>query len=159
MLRPDSRPQRIAFAPVDLTVITKREASIFACLTDVIVDPTAPLPAVVDTDAVLFLDRWLERSPAPQRIGLRALLLLTEVGPLLTGFRHRLRRLPPEERLRYVRRLQHAPLPLVRQVSKLVNGMATLSYYGDDAVMRLVGYDPDVNLARGRALREREARP
>jgi hypothetical protein len=142
-----------------LTLISPREASIFACLIDAVVDPAPPLPPVWETDAVLFLDRWLARSPQPQRSGLRVLLYLTEVGPLLVGFRRRMRRLAPEQRLRYVRRLERAPLAPVRQISKLVNGMATLAYYGDDAVMALLGYDADTNVARGRALRAAEGRP
>ncbi len=142
-----------------LTVISKREASIFACLIDTIVAPAAPLPPVRETDAVAFLDRWLARSPRPQRVGLRILIHVTELGPLLSGFSHRMRRLSRPQRLRYVRRLERAPLTPVRQISKLVAGMATLAYYGDDTVMRMLGYDPEANLARGRGVREREGRP
>jgi hypothetical protein len=142
-----------------LSVISAREASIFGCLIDTTVEPVAPLPAVRDTDAVAFFDRWLARSPMPQRVGLRVLLYAAEVGPVLSGFRHRLRRLTPPERLRYLRRLERAPLPPVRQIVKLIVGMATLAYYGDDQVMRLLGYDAAANVARGRALRDREGRP
>ena len=142
-----------------LSVITPREASIFACLIDTVVDPAPPLPPVQDTDAVEFLDRWLGRSPPPQRIGLRALLYAVEIGPLSAGFGGRLRGLSRADRLRYVRRLERAPLPPLRQIAKLVNGMATLAYYGDDAVMRLLGYDADANVARGRELRAAEGRP
>jgi hypothetical protein len=144
---------------VSFTTISSREASIFACLIDAVVAPAPPLPPVRETDAAAFLDLWLARSPAPQRTGLRVLLHLVEVGPLLAGFRARLRRLAPAERLAYVRRIEHAPLPPLRQLSKLVNGMATLAYYGDDEVMRLLGYDAAANVARGRALRERDGRP
>ncbi len=139
--------------------MSRREASIFACLIDAVVAPAAPLPPVHHTDAVAFLDRWLARSPGPQRAGLRAVIHAVEIGPLLSGFSHRMRRLAPAQRLRYVRRLERAPLPPLRQIAKLVNGMATLAYYGDDAVMRLLGYDADANLARGRELRERDGRP
>jgi hypothetical protein len=34
-----------------------------------------------------------------------------------------------------------------------------LAYYGDDDVMRQIGYDADANVARGRELRRREGRP
>jgi hypothetical protein len=47
----------------------------------------------------------------------------------------------------------------VRQLTKVMKGAAFLSYYGDDAVMRQVGYDAHANVERGRALRLREGRP
>ncbi len=140
-------------------VISTREAAIFECLIETVVEPAAPLPPAADTDAVAFLDRWLARSPAPQRFGLRALLHAADVGPLLSGFRHRLRRLAPADRLRYLHRVERVPLAPLRQIVKLAAGMATLAYYGDDHVMRLLGYDADANVARGRALRAGEGRP
>jgi hypothetical protein len=142
-----------------LGTISAREASILACLADTVVDPIAPLPPVQETDAVAFVDRWLGRSPSLQRFGLRALLHLVELGPLLSGFRRRLGRLPRAQRLHYLQRLEHAPLCTVRQLVHLVCGMCTLAYYGDDRVMALLGYDADANVARGRGLREREGRP
>ena len=42
---------------------------------------------------------------------------------------------------------------------KLVKGAAYLSYYGDDGVMRRIGYDADANVRRGRQLRRLEGRP
>ena len=42
-----------------LSVLTPREASIFACVCDTVVAPAPVLPPVRDTDAVGFLDRWL----------------------------------------------------------------------------------------------------
>ncbi len=47
----------------------------------------------------------------------------------------------------------------MRQLAKLVKGFAFLSYYGDDGVMRRIGYDADSNVARARELRITEARP
>jgi hypothetical protein len=44
-------------------------------------------------------------------------------------------------------------------VYKLIKGAAQLSYWGDDALMRSVGYDADANVRRGRELRAREGRP
>jgi hypothetical protein len=36
--------------------------------------------------------------------------------------------------------------------------LAKLAYYGDDGVMRTLGYDPDAVVERGRRLRREEAR-
>ena len=101
----------------------------------------------------------MARSPAPNRAGIRVLLYAFEAGPLLAGFRRRARRLAPADRLRYVERVEHAPVPQIRQIAKLMKGMSFVSYYGDDALLRALGYDPDANLERGRELRAREGRP
>src|SRR5438093_860564 len=77
----------------DLRVLSGREASIFACLTDAVVAPEPPLPPVRETDAVRFFDEWLSLVPRPNRAGMRALLWAAELAPLVSGFGGRLRRL------------------------------------------------------------------
>jgi predicted signal transduction protein with EAL and GGDEF domain len=139
--------------------ISGREASIFACLTDTVVAPDPLLPPVRETDAVAFFDRWVSRVPRLNRVGLRVVLWAIELGPLVTGRRHRLRRLPVDERAGFLRDLERAPRAEVRQVMKLIKGAAFLSYYGDDRVMRRVGYDADANVRRGRELRRLDGRP
>lgn len=142
-----------------LRAITPREASIFACLCDTVVAPEPALPPVRETDAALFFDRWMDRSPRPNRLGLRALLHVVEIAPLALGFGRRLRALGPGERAECLQRVERrAPAPL-RQLTKLVKGMAFLAYYGDDRVMLRVGYDAEANARRGRELRAMEGRP
>lgn len=142
-----------------LRAISGREASIFACVTDTIVAPEPALPAVRHTSAVAFFDRWLERSPRLNRLGLRALLYLAELAPLATGAGARLRRLDDPARARALEALAASRSASARQIVKLIKGVACLAYYGDDAVMRRLGYDPDVVVARARALRASEGRP
>jgi hypothetical protein len=142
-----------------LRALTPREASIFACVTDVLVTPEPALPAVRDTDAVAFFDDWMMRSPALNRIGMRALLYVLELSPLATGRGARLRRLGRSQRADWLRAIERAPNAQVRLVLKLVRSAAQLSYYGDDRVLGLCGYDADANLRRGRELRIREGRP
>jgi hypothetical protein len=101
----------------------------------------------------------MARSPRLNRAGIRVLLYAVEAGPLLAGFGRRLRRLSPTDRLRFVERVEHAPIPQLRQIAKLVKGMSFVSYYGDDGILRVLGYDPEANLARGRAIRAAEGRP
>jgi hypothetical protein len=139
-----------------LATLSRREADIFACLAETVVAPAAPLPPVRETDAVASFDRQLTAAPALNRNGLRGTLLALELGPRLARRGGRLRRLPAEERLAFLRSLEASPRlrPLVQAVAAL----AQLSYYGDDGVMRLLGYDPDANLARARALRANEGR-
>jgi hypothetical protein len=130
--------------------MTGRELSIFACVTDVVVAPVAPLPAVRDTDAASAFARSLEAAPALNALGLRAVLLALELAPLALGFGARLRRLAPAERERALERLDRGLLaPLVKAMRSLVH----LHYYGDLGVMRLLGYDPEAVVARAAAVR------
>ena len=142
-----------------LAVLTPREASIFECVCDTVVAPAAALPPVRDTDAVRFFDSWLARAPRPNRVALRGLLNLAEVTPRLRGFRHGLRALPERERERLLFELERAARPRIRQLVKLLKGMTFLSYYGDDRVMRRLGYDAEERVRRARELRAREGRP
>jgi len=144
---------------VKLRAISPREASIFACLTDTAVAPEPVLPPVRETDATVFFDEWMSLSPQLIARGVRSLLYAFEVAPLLLGFGHRLRRLDVDDRARFLKRVEKAPVVQVRQVAKLVKSFAFFAYYGDDRVMRRCGYDADANLRRGRELRAREGRP
>jgi hypothetical protein len=144
---------------VTLATLTPREASIFACVCDTVVAPEPVLPPVRETDAVAFLDRWLAAAPGLNRTGLRALLYAAELSPRLVGLRGRLRELPGEDRARALAALESARRREVRELVKLLKGLACLSYYGDHAVMLRLGYDAGANAARGRELRAAEARP
>jgi hypothetical protein len=144
---------------MSLATLTAREASIFACLTDTVVAPEPVLPPVRETTAVEFLDRWLTRAPRLNSFGLRGLLYVVELSPLLAGQRHRLRRLDVAGRAAVLERLDSARSPVARQVVKLLKGIACLSYYGDDRVMLQLGYDADANVERARRLRAEEGRP
>jgi hypothetical protein len=135
--------------------MTRREADIFACLVDTVVAPGGPLPPVGQTDAVPAFNEYLQRSPAAGRLALRGALLALELGPRALGFRARLRRLSPDRRTAYLRRLQDGPLGAAMT---MLRGLAQISYYGDERVMRLLGYDAAANVARGRALRAAEGR-
>jgi hypothetical protein len=138
--------------------ISGREASIFACFTDAVVAPEPVLPPVRETDAVAFFDRWMERLPRANRVGMRTLLLAAELAPLLTHGR-RLRRLDRDRRGDWVQRVEHSRHGNVRVLMKLMESAAQLSYYGNDAVLGRLGYDAEANLQRGRRLRAAEGRP
>jgi hypothetical protein len=144
---------------VRLQAISSREASIFACLCDTVVAPEPVLPPVRETDAVEFFDSWMARSPRMNRAGLRAILYAAELAPRLAGFGARLRALTEDERARALRAAEDARLPRLRELTRLVKGIACLSYYGDDAVMLRVGYDAEANVERARELRVKEGRP
>jgi hypothetical protein len=140
--------------------LTPREASIFACFTDTVVAPEPLLPPVRETDAVASFDDWMSRAPRLNRAGMRSLLYVLEMSPMVTGFRRRrLRSLDREARARWLHAIEHAPRAELRLVYKLMKGAAQLSYWGDDRLMLHVGYDADANVRRGRELRRMEGRP
>jgi hypothetical protein len=139
--------------------MTRREASIFACVTDTVVAPEPVLPPVKDTDAVAFFDDWLRRLPRLNRVAMRGLLWTAEIAPLLSGFGARLRRLDRARRYEWLRGVERAPVTELRMVVKLLVSAAQLAYYGDDSVLLRLGYDAEANLQRGRDLRVREGRP
>ena len=142
-----------------LRVLTPREASIFACVTETIVAPEPLLPVVRDTTAVACFDTWLWHSPRLNRAGLRGLFYLAEIAPWLLGFGARLRSLPPGDRTAALHKAERSGLAPVRGLVKLVKSLTCLSYYGDDAVMVSLGYDAEAVVHRGRELRVREGRP
>jgi hypothetical protein len=144
---------------MDLVCLAPREASIFACLVDTVAAPEPLLPPVARTDCAFAFDRWMASSPAINARGMRALLLAIELLPRAMGYGARFRRLSVAERTRFVEAIERSPSKQLRQLTKLVKGAAFLSYYGDDAVMRQVGYDATANVERGRALRLRDGRP
>jgi hypothetical protein len=132
--------------------MTGRELSIFACLTETVVAPAAPLPPVRDTDAAEAFARSLQAAPRLNALALRAALLLFELAPLALGFGARLRRLAPDDRERALTRLERGP---VAPLLKALRSLAHLHYYGDLGVMRLVGYDPEAVVARAAEVRGR----
>ena len=118
-----------------------------AALIDAVVAPAPPLPAVADTDAVDALMRYVRGSPAAGRLLLSALLAVLELAPLAVRGRP-LSRLPRSERMRLVARLWPPGLEALPQ----------LCYYGDERVLRQLGYDAEARVARGGVLRAREGR-
>jgi hypothetical protein len=114
--------------------MTARERGAFVRVAEILVAPVPPLPAVRDTDAVAALEHSLAAGPRLNELALRAGLLFVD---------RRLRRVPPAA----LERGAFKPL------MKVMASLAHLHYYGDDRVMRLLGYDPDAVLARAAQVR------
>lgn len=139
--------------------MTRREIAIFTAFADTVIAPAPALPVVNETDAARALDAWLGHAPRLNAAAVRAALTALDLAPLALGFRQRLRKLPPDQRTRYLRTLEKSPKPVIQQATKALKSIAFLTYYGDDGIMRGLGYDADANVARGRALRAAEGRP
>ena len=128
-------------AAMSLAVLSRREASIFAAFADAVAMPVPPRPGVAGTDAVAGFDGWLARAPRLNRIALRASLL---------GLGLRLRGLDRGERAASLGRLGGSRVPLVPQLLEALRASAAAAYYGDDGVMRGLGYDAGERVRRGR---------
>jgi hypothetical protein len=135
--------------------VTARERAIFVAFTDTVVAPDPVLPPVETTDAARFFESWLDRAPRLNAIALRAALRLLDAATLVSH-RRRFHNLPQQDRADYLKRLERSHL---RQAAKALKGIAFLCYYGDDHLMKRLGYDADANLARAHKLRAAEGRP
>ncbi len=140
-------------------VLSPREASIFTCIADAVLSPQPILPPVSDTTAVEYFDNYLAHSPRQNRAGYRAMILACEMAPKISGFGARFRQLDPESRTRFLESWSKSSVPRLRLVFKLIKSLVAMSYYGDDKVLELCGYDAGAKVARGRVLREEENRP
>jgi hypothetical protein len=135
-----------------------REAAIFACLTDAYCRPSQSLPDVDRSDAAAFANELVRMSPRVNRLGFRVILRLVDLAPLLRGYGSRFNKLARRQRDEFLHGLDKSRWFLLRIASRLLKTVTVMSYYGDPLVLRELGYDPDANLARARALREREGR-
>jgi hypothetical protein len=103
--------------------MTARERATLTGVIETFVAPVAPLPPVRDTDAVPAFERSLAAGPRLNALAIRAGIQLVRLG------------------------LRRGPL------AKAIASLAYLHYYGDDRVLRLLGYDPDAVLARAAEVR------
>jgi hypothetical protein len=136
-----------------------REAAVFAALTDAYCGPVPPFPSVAESDAIEFVGELVGASPRINRLGFRVILRLVDLAPLMRGYRARFRTLGSPQRDEFLRGLDKSRWFLLRVTGRLLKTITLMSYYGDAGVLRLGGYDPDANVARGRGLRAREGRP
>ena len=103
------------------------------------------LPPVRETDAVQAFGAWLAAAPPANRAALRT--MLRAVGA-------KLRRMPADEGARWV----DAGRGRLGGTAQFLARIAAHCYYGDEEVMRRLGYDAGANAARGHALRRAEGR-
>lgn len=134
---------------MSLEVLTAREAAIVAALADTIAAPEPPLPPVGATDAVAAFDRWLRRAPSLNRLALRGVLY--PAGAALRGR-------PRAERVAALHGLDRSRVPGVRQLTEALRATVAGCYFGDVGVMRVLGYDAEAVVARGRRARREAGR-
>jgi hypothetical protein len=140
------------------TRLTRRERAVVAALADTMAAPEPPLPPVAQTDTVAALEAWVAASPPVNRMGLRGGLAVLGLAPLALGYRRGLVGLDRAARTAALRRLERSRFAPLRTLMRAFTGVVLITYYGDDGVMRLLGYDADANAARGRRLIADEGR-
>jgi hypothetical protein len=119
--------------------VTGSERRAVERLVEASVRPGDELPGVDRTDAVAAFDAWLRAAPRPNRVALRALLRAVARGDV-------------EQRI-------EAGRGVLAEGARLLARIAAHCYYGDERVMRSLGYDAGAVAARGLALRRAEDRP
>jgi hypothetical protein len=118
--------------------VTRREERVVERLVDAAVATGDPLPAPRDTDAVAAFDTWLRAAPAPNRLAVRGLLRVVGTEDLP--------------------RLIESGEGVRGGAAQVLARIAAHCYYGDERVMRALGYDAGEVAARGLALRRAEGR-
>ena len=139
--------------------MTARERAVFTSFTAAVVAPHPHLPRTDDTDALDAFENWIAQAPRLNATVLRAALTAVDLAPLATTHRTRFSKLDDTPRGQVIDHLEHARQPPIRQAMKALKSIAFLCYYGDDAIMRTLGYDADANVARARSIRAAEGRP
>jgi hypothetical protein len=137
------------------SALSRREADVLRALFDTVVAPAGGLPPPSHTDSIAAIGKMLASVPRANRLGLRLVLWLVELGPRAAGFGGRLRQLDRARRAAWLDRLERGRL------AQPVEGLLAIvryAYYGDPAVMASLGYDADAVVARGRVLRTAEGR-
>ena len=128
-----------------MSALSRGETALVTTMIEAAVVPAPPLPPVERTDAVAAFGAWLAAAPGPNRALLRGLLRTLGL---------KLRRMPAAERARFLQTPTGRTAPGVQMLMRI----AAHCYYGDDGVMRRLGYDAGANARRGAQLRATEGR-
>lgn len=139
--------------------LSNSEVAVFTALVESICAPEPVYPPVSQTAAVDYFDRYLQASPAINRLGFKLILHIVEYAPLVVRPGRRFSRLEPIKRVDFILRWSESRLRPLRVVFELMKGIVFMAYYGDDSVLKACGYDPDANIERARTLRRKEGRP
>lgn len=118
--------------------MTRAERRAVERLVEAAVRPDGELPAVERTDAVDAFAAWLSAAPRRNRVAMRALLRTVARGDV-------------SGHLESGRGVRGGGVQFLARI-------AAHCYYGDEAVMRALGYDARAVSGRGLALRRAESR-
>ena len=118
--------------------MTRGERRAVERLLDAAVPAGDGLPPARQTDAVEAFDAWLRAAPGPNRAAIRALLRVVARGDVAG-------------RIESGRGVRGGGAQFLARI-------AAHCYYGDEGVMRALGYDAREVAARGLALRRAEGR-
>ena len=110
-------------------------------LTEAILPQNDHFHARVEEEILPGIEKTIPGLPLPLRFGFSVGLYLLEWGPLFfMGKPCRFSRLNSIERRQYIEKWIHCPVPLFRDLMKLIKGMVMIHYYDDPGVMEHLGY-------------------
>jgi len=119
----------------------KNSRLILRNLTGVILSQNDHFHPQVEEEILLGIEKFIPALPTPLRFGFTIGLYLLELGPLFfLGKLCRFSRLNFRERHQYIKKWVHCPIPLVRDLMKLMKGLIVIHFYDDPRIMEHLGY-------------------
>jgi hypothetical protein len=110
-------------------------------LTEVILPQNDSFPPEVAEEVIRDTEKFIPALPLPLRFGFAVGLYLIEWSPLFfMGKPRRFSGLNFRERQQYIEKWIHCPVPLFRDLMKLIKGLVVIPFYDDPRVMEHLGY-------------------
>ena len=121
--------------------LSRKEQAIVAACADTLFPKGGPIPlSGTEAGLVPYMDAYVGRVDAQQRVLIRLLLHFVEHGPWLFGPRFaRFTRLAPEEQVAALRDMSQSRIYLRRLSFLTVRVMLTMGYLANDEVARCIG--------------------
>jgi hypothetical protein len=122
-------------------LLSRKEQAIVAACADTLFPKGGPIPlSGTEAGAVPYMDAYVGRVDAQQRVLIRLLLHFVEHGPWLFGPRvARFTRLTPQEQVASLRDMSQSRIYLRRISFLTIRVMLTMGYFANDEVARCIG--------------------
>lgn len=122
-----------------LQVLTSRESAVVAAIAEALFPASGPIGVNAGSSAVPYLDTLLARLALAQRVQMRGLLLIFEVGTAITGRGTLFSAAPIEERVARLQAWERADRYLQRAAFSALRYLFTLAYLADPEVKSRIG--------------------
>ncbi len=123
-----------------MEVLTRRESAVVAAIAEAFFPARGPIGLDGNAAGVVsYVDTLLARLPLPQRVQMRSLLLIFEVGTAISSHGALFSVAPVDERVARLQAWEQADLYLQRASFSALRWLFTLAYLADPEVQRRVG--------------------
>ena len=128
-----------------LTYLNEREHDTLRAINDVLYPPGGTIPYSANEVGVReYVDDYVYRLGGRQRLLIRALLLLLEIGPVIfLRARRRLSRLDVHERIAFLEWLDGSSFYVLRIVLISIRTIVGMAFMADERVLAAMGYFKD----------------